>query len=537
MSTPDELLGAIKGAQNVLKTQEADLSGPTQPSHTAPAPANSADELLDSIKGARASIEMQNKDVVLSPPQDPNSAVDDDLVNDIKKAQNKVKEQEKAASNPSKHMVDQIPSAAAAVDDDRINDDSSVISAMTTDFPMSPKPAKNRTISVNTKDGGGNGAQIRTPDDVNSCIGEGGVVIEDGSVLSGSQTSSQLVKFSDLPDVGGGDDNDVGDCEGGASQALSVEDGSLEVTSIEGSITLGSDSVGKMAEKKSRKRAGPSDPSQFNAVTVKLVNASGIRKWDASCDPFALVTVGKTKTSFSEKLDYLDETGYHDSLHETDALENTTEPEWNETTTIIFPPGEYKKELHIQVQDKDMGKGDDLGEIRLKLTKFISDDPENPTECELPLEGDGAGDAEPTILILVNFANVDDTSAFEGDESSFTGSLTYMDSVSTIAGGDGHPIDKKELLHCGDWIPQVFDVGRLKPWTGLYTCCGSQQHFSMYCPSIGARVEFAHKWKKQKDYEHEAPIRRAAAKKKYDDWLADKNRSIEEEKIREVSYN
>jgi hypothetical protein len=162
------------------------------------------------------------------------------------------------------------------------------------------------------------------------------------------------------------------------SQITGIDDGSV-VASIEGAPSVdgggsieGGESIltpNTGISTKSSKKRDPSDPTKYNAVTVHLCYASGIRQWDASCDPFALVTVGFIKTTFEEKLSHLENTGYHDSLYETRVLENTSEPEWNEVCTIAFPVSEdleerKKMEVHIQIQDKDMSSDDDLGEAR-----------------------------------------------------------------------------------------------------------------------------------------------------------------------------
>ena len=49
-----------------------------------------------------------------------------------------------------------------------------------------------------------------------------------------------------------------------------------------------------------------------------------------------------------------------------------------------------------------------LATCRIRLTKFVCDDEEKPTEAELPLGGPGAGDDDPCIFIKFNFTNVED---------------------------------------------------------------------------------------------------------------------------------
>lgn len=33
-------------------------------------------------------------------------------------------------------------------------------------------------------------------------------------------------------------------------------------------------------------------------------------------------------------------------------------------------------------------------------------------------------------------------------------------------------------------------MGRVKEFTGIWNCCGSTDHFSIYCPSLEARQAF-----------------------------------------------
>ncbi len=295
-----------------------------------------------------------------------------------------------------------------------------------------------------------------------------------------------------------------------ASQVISLDEGGESIggagdaPSLEGSQTTS-------PSKKSLRR-DPTDPTKYNAVAIKLCYASGIRQWDASCDPFALVTIGSAKTTFDEKVTHCEDTGYHDSLYETAVIENTSEPQWDEACTLMVPSDVVKAEVHILIQDKDMGKGDDLGEARIRLTKFICDDAENPTEAELPLTGPGAGTDDPTIFIKLNFANVeDDGHSYEG--SSVSGSLVSED----------NPLkNRRELMHPGEWIPEVWEVGRIKKWTGYWTCCGNGKHLSMYCPSLGDRVTFAHKLHEHREYLRLKPIKEAKAKELRNKWLAEK---------------
>ncbi|GMH89515.1 hypothetical protein TrST_g11345 [Triparma strigata] len=326
--------------------------------------------------------------------------------------------------------------------------------------------------------------------------------------------------------IGDGDQNSITD---DANRSLDEQtqntnnqtepEGSNENSVVEGSLE-GSNATG--STRKSLKRE-QTDPNNYNAVTVHLCYASGIRKWDASCDPFALVTVGSAKTTFEEKLSYLEETGYHDSLYETRVIEGTTEPEWNEVCTIAIPPDCKKTEIHVQVQDKDMSANDDLGEARLRLTKFVCDDEENPTEAELPLEGHGAGDDNPSIYVKLNFTNVDDETY---DGSSVSGSLVSADGLAVE--------NRRELMHPGEWVPEEWEIGRRKQWTGYWTCCGCKKHLSMYCPSLGDRVDFAHKLVERNEYLRMLPIKEAKAKALREKWMKERDEQKAVKKEREI---
>jgi hypothetical protein len=315
------------------------------------------------------------------------------------------------------------------------------------------------------------------------------------------------------------------------SQITGLDDLSVVASSVDGGASLetggSKDTPNTGMSSKTSKKRQPSDPTKYNAVTVHVSYASGIRQWDASCDPFALVTVGKVKTTFEEKLTHLDNTGYHDSLYETRALENTSEPEWNEACTLAFPTVEEaekkKLEVHIQIQDKDMSTNDDLGEARIRLTKFVCDDENNPTEAELPLVGPGAGDNDPSIYIRLNFTNVED----------------YTDAGSTVSGSlvseqNLEASNRRELLHPGEWVAEVWQVGKLKPWTRYWTCCGCDKHLSMYCPSLGDRVAFAHKLAERNEYLRLKPIKEAKAKETRDRWLEEKRRMKDARLEREI---
>ena len=342
------------------------------------------------------------------------------------------------------------------------------------------------------------------------------IVRDDASLTSMSQTLQITPAGIVVHDGDGrkGDNNDSSNQEG--AQRLDDEgDGEvwMEGDGVEraGGSSLEGSNTTESKSRKSLKRA-PTDPSKFNAVTVHLCYATGIRKWDASCDPFALVTVGQAKTTFEEKLGFLEETGYHDSLYETRVIENTTEPEWNEVCTLAIPPNIEKPEIHVQVQDKDMSSNEDLGEAHLRLTKFVCDDAENPTEAELPLEGAGAGNDEPSIWVKLNFTNVDDETY---DGSSVSGSMVSAEGLSIE--------NKRELMHPGEWVPDEWGVGRKKSWTGYWTCCGNDKHLSMYCPSLGDRVDFAHKLAERIEHLRLQPIKEAKAKELREKWLKERD--------------
>lgn len=49
---------------------------------------------------------------------------------------------------------------------------------------------------------------------------------------------------------------------------------------------------------------------------------------------------------------------------------------------------------------------------------------------------------------------------------------------------------RKSMLHNGQWMPKEYKVGRLVKYTGIWTCCGGNEHYSLYCKSIEARISF-----------------------------------------------
>ena len=151
-------------------------------------------------------------------------------------------------------------------------------------------------------------------------------------------------------------------------------------------------------------------------------------------------------------------------------------------------------------------------QARLRLTKFVCDDTENPTEAELPLEGSGAGDDDPSIYVKLNFTNVDDET-FDG--SSVSGSMVSADGLSIE--------NRRELMHPGEWVADEWEVGRKKPWTGYWTCCGADKHLSMYCPSLGDRVDFAHKLRERNEYLRLKPIKEAKAKELREKWTKERD--------------
>lgn len=44
-----------------------------------------------------------------------------------------------------------------------------------------------------------------------------------------------------------------------------------------------------------------------------------------------------------------------------------------------------------------------------------------------------------------------------------------------------------DMIHTGKWVKKAFELGRYIPRTGCWTCCGDQEHLSMYCESKLAR--------------------------------------------------
>ena len=176
-----------------------------------------------------------------------------------------------------------------------------------------------------------------------------------------------------------------------------------------------------------------------------------------------------------------------------------------------------KLELHIRIMDKDMGPGEDLGEARIRLNKFITDIAETPSEATLNLEGPGAGNDEPNVSIKLNFTNIDDFK----EESTV---------ASFVSEGSELLEMKRERMHTGQWVPEIYQVGRLKPWTKLWTCCGCDDHLSMYCPTLADRVDFAHKMYERNEFLRMQPIKEAKAREVRMKWEKEK----EEKKLAKV---
>jgi len=204
-----------------------------------------------------------------------------------------------------------------------------------------------------------------------------------------------------------------------------------------------------------------------------------------------------------------------------EAIHNTQEPTWDEVVTLPLPKvnGMHlaKLELHIRIMDKDMGPGEDLGEARIRLNKFITDIAETPSEATLNLEGPGAGNDEPNVSIKLNFTNIDDFK----EESTV---------ASFVSEGSELLEMKRERMHTGQWVPEIYQVGRLKPWTKLWTCCGCDDHLSMYCPTLADRVDFAHKMYERNEFLRMQPIKEAKAREVRMKWEKEK----EEKKLAKV---
>ena len=49
---------------------------------------------------------------------------------------------------------------------------------------------------------------------------------------------------------------------------------------------------------------------------------------------------------------------------------------------------------------------------------------------------------------------------------------------------------KLHLMHNGTWIPKQWSAGRHIERTGVWSCCGEMEHYSMYCESLQVRMEY-----------------------------------------------
>jgi len=83
-----------------------------------------------------------------------------------------------------------------------------------------------------------------------------------------------------------------------------------------------------------------------------------------------------------------------------------------------------------------------------------------------------------------------------------SGASAVTDSSSMYSGGTGSESNENDdeisdevnpklhLMHNGTWVPKQWSAGRHIDRTGVWSCCGETEHFSMYCESLEAREEY-----------------------------------------------
>ena len=138
---------------------------------------------------------------------------------------------------------------------------------------------------------------------------------------------------------------------------------------------------------------------------------------------------------------------------------------------MVLLGGGEGMEVHVQVRDEGMEAGDDLGEARLPLTEAISFDAAAPSSFSLPLLGPSSGSSSPKVLLAVNYLPPPPS----GDGSSLNSFVSEGNSAQ-----DAAKEDKRERMHTGEWVEEIYVAGRLEEWTKYWTCCGCDSHLSMY---------------------------------------------------------
>lgn len=131
------------------------------------------------------------------------------------------------------------------------------------------------------------------------------------------------------------------------------------------------------------------------------------------------------------------------------------------------------------------------GRLNPKLTKRAQACAMYSTFKDKSVGSHSSGEQSEDGQETVRSGYTDETSA-SGSTSGASSSESYSPpSINNKSGNATNP--RLHLLHNGKWIPKEYVVGRWKPGTGLWDCCGEPEHLSMYCESLEAREQYRQK--------------------------------------------
>ena len=69
-------------------------------------------------------------------------------------------------------------------------------------------------------------------------------------------------------------------------------------------------------------------------------------------------------------------------------------------------------------------------------------------------------------------------------------SASNIEPGSIFDGAEEHTNPRKHLIHDGKWRPKEWLLGRPVPRTGVWDCCGEQEHLSIYCASEAVKKAY-----------------------------------------------